>query len=189
MEESIRNKNRVTERTKNIFFWWVLFGGIIFSISIAYYRYFFRMSFPVFFETPCDPTTESCFLYECHPETEACSEDPRSNAYFYALQRMRAYQIKECTSVEECPEQVCSGGNLRCAKVFCDPETSDKERGFCFGPGMTKEEMQQYTLPPSEEVSPDEENVGEEGSEEETPANETGSNEGSEPAQNKPSPE
>jgi len=59
----------------------LLLSLLMILISSSYYKYIIKEDFILYAEVSCDPSFESCFIYECSEEDENCdSNDP--NQYY-----------------------------------------------------------------------------------------------------------
>jgi hypothetical protein len=106
----------------------ILFGAfsllIVLSVSASYYRYMVLHDYLVQAEVDCDPTYESCFVWECDPEEEECTGDPEEDTWYYKFAYRNAKNVPSCEQTSEtcdlftCPE----GGEEECREVLCSAD-------------------------------------------------------------------
>jgi hypothetical protein len=105
------------------------FSILIFSVIVAsfatmfvfsYEKYMVFSDYTLYAQVSCEPDTESCFVYECDPETETDCDPDEPYWYFKAVY-MYAPDAPQCTPTAEhdCPELACEPG-IRCEEVMCD---------------------------------------------------------------------
>jgi len=103
-------------------------------------------------EIDCDPEVESCFVWECDPESdvegEACTGDPEMDVWYYKYLTRKASDIPMCDEAawkedEECDPMTCMGEEEYCEETVCteedieagesctDPETFEYEEEEC----------------------------------------------------------
>ena len=105
----------------------ILFSIILASLaSLAYFsyqKYLVYDDFILYAQVTCDPELESCFIYECDPETEGGC-DVAEPYWYYKVIHMYAPDAPSCTPTAEadCPELVCEPG-IRCEEIVCDETT------------------------------------------------------------------
>jgi len=78
-------------------------------------------------EAPCDPYSESCFVYVCDPEAgEECTGDPEEDTSYYKVIHRNAKNIPLCDpNDEDCEALVCPVGEADCEISLCDPEMEE----------------------------------------------------------------
>jgi len=107
------------------------------SVGVTYYRYIVQKDFLVKYETPCEPSEEACFVYECDLEADECTGNPEEDTTYYSLMYRKAYNIPECdVEVEgDCDDAyVCPDGEEGCSVVTCTEETATAEEVTCSDP-------------------------------------------------------
>lgn len=109
----------------------IFFIGIIllvFGVTIfTYYKYVLAKEYKVTAQVPCDPTIESCFVYECDPENEECSDEDDPEPFFYAILQRKARFIPLCNpSQESCEVAQCEEDEVECKRVLCDHENDEQ---------------------------------------------------------------
>ncbi len=105
----------------------VLVALILVSVFATYYRIFVRHNYQILAEVSCDPTTESCFVYQCDSEAGECTGDPAEDTSYYKLLEKNASKMPVCDAeTEECPELVCAEGEINCSVRFCDAEAGEE---------------------------------------------------------------
>ena len=110
---------------------------VLSSIGVAYYRYMVQENFLVKYQTPCDPATEVCFVYECDSEADECTGDPEEDTTYYNLMYRLAKNIPACdVNVErDCDKAYsCPAGEDKCEMVVCNDDTSLEEEASCTNP-------------------------------------------------------
>lgn len=125
---------------KSKVFFLVFFSVIVGSMAVTYYRYMVVRDYIVQAETPCDPYTETCFMYVCDPSAdEECTGDPVEDTSYYKIIQRNAKNIPMCDpAAEECDALVCPAGEADCDIMMCDP-TQELE-GTCSDPIVYTEE-------------------------------------------------
>lgn len=118
----------------------VFFSIIVGSMATTYYRYMVVRDYIVRAETPCDPYTETCFVYVCDSSAdEECTGDPVEDTSYYKIIQRNAKNIPMCDpAAEECDALVCPAGEADCEMMMCDP-TQELE-GTCSDPVVYTEE-------------------------------------------------
>ena len=116
------------KKSKILFF---VFGSIVIaSFTISFMRYIVFQDYLVEMSIDCDPSRESCFVYECDPVEEECSEDPEEDIWYYKILEKKAYAFPECFSHGECYEEImCLPEERNCSVILCNPEEE-----MCYGP-------------------------------------------------------
>lgn len=115
-----------------------IFSRIIFSVVVSailslvvfsFYKYVILGDFVLYAQVSCDSETESCFVYECDPETEEWC-DAEEPYWYYKAVYMQTTDVPTCTPTLEndCPEIVCEPG-LRCEEVTCDETNVEEYQG------------------------------------------------------------
>lgn len=110
---------------------------VLSSIGVAYYRYMVQENFLVKYQTPCDPATEACFVYECDPEADECTGNPEEDTTYYNLMYRLAKNIPACdVNIEgDCDKAYsCPVGEEKCEIITCNNETSVAEESDCSDP-------------------------------------------------------
>ena len=116
---------------------------IVGSVVATYYRIFVRHDYQILMEVSYDPTTESCFVYQCDAETEECTGDPEEDTWYYKLLEKSASMMPVCDAeVEECPEPMCAEGEMNCSITYCDLEAGEE----CSNPEEFIEETESETI-------------------------------------------
>lgn len=102
----------------------VVFFTILFFCVLTYERVFLLRDYTVVGESSCDPTSESCFIYECDPQIEECTGDPEQDVWYYKQVEKVASSVSFCDPAitEECPELSCTFGEYGCKEIYCDPK-------------------------------------------------------------------
>lgn len=118
--------------------------GIVALISFValYIRLYVRQDFNLYAYVDCDPSVESCFIYECDPAYDDwCVEepqDPKENIWPYKFFFKSAKDTPKpedanCDPVnaQDCPPIECAAGDASC-EITCDPATDGPDA--CIGP-------------------------------------------------------
>ncbi|HBG33381.1 MAG TPA: hypothetical protein DDW82_06695 [Acholeplasmataceae bacterium] len=85
-------------------------------------------------EVDCDPTLETCFIYECDPEAEECTGNPEEDTSYFKKAKRVAANIPLCDPADElCQPFVCGEGEKDCEEILCTEETSE-EGDVCNNP-------------------------------------------------------
>ena len=118
---------------------WTFFLVIITVVVITFLKYFVLKDYIIQAEADCDPMTETCFIYECVPGTDAdCAddpEDPEAKLSYYKKVDKKAFLIPDCDPNDEnCDALNCQGlSEGDCSETLCSDET--KEEGIeCVDP-------------------------------------------------------
>lgn len=114
---------------KSKIFFWVLGILILAAISVTYWRIMLKRDYIIEAEADCDPTTETCFIYECDPSAEECTGNPDEDTSYYKLVRRNASKIPTCNpeADESCQPLVCGEGENDCEEILCTEETKAPE--------------------------------------------------------------
>lgn len=113
------------------------------SFIAIYIRTFIRQDFNLYAYVDCDPSFESCFVYECDPAWDDWCieepEDPRENIwpykfFFKSAKDTPRPEDANCDPIEaqDCPLIECAAGDTDC-EITCDPLTDGAD--VCIGPG------------------------------------------------------
>ncbi len=106
----------------------ILVGGIIFliglSLTASYYKYLVLQDYQVEMQIDCDPSTESCFVWECDPEVEdECTGIPEEDIWYYKYFYRNTSNIPQCDpESEDCEALTCSEDEEGCYEVTCHNE-------------------------------------------------------------------
>lgn len=99
---------------------------IVGAVLATYLRYIYFQDYVIELSVPCDPASESCFVYICDPEEEECTGNAEEDTSYYKLVARKAYNIPYCDqeSNEDCGEiYTCSGNEADCEIILCNEET------------------------------------------------------------------
>ncbi len=112
----------VSTNCKKSFFWLVFFlSAIALSVGLAFFRFIVLSDYTIRSQVDCDPYTEACFIYQCDPAAEVCSENPEENISFYKLLDRNARNIPRCNpSSEGCEALACPENEKGCTVKLCD---------------------------------------------------------------------
>jgi len=135
---------------------WVVAFMIAASVGVTFWRIMIKKDYIIEVEADCDPTLETCFIYECDPEAEECTGDPAEDTSYYKIIKRNAANIPLCDPADEnCEALVCPEGEAECEVILCNEETNEE--------GQVCNDPEQYVIDNSVE---DEEVECEEGDEE-----------------------
>lgn len=92
---------------------------------ITYYNIYILHNYTVYFEVPCDPNMDSCFVVDCNL---ASDENCVSNSFdYYKLIEKKASDARVCESEDfEC--LACKENEKKCRVILCDPQ---EEENIC----------------------------------------------------------
>jgi len=126
------------DKKSKIFF--VVFGVLIAaSVAVTYWRIMIKKDYIIEAQTDCDPATETCFVWECDPESEvegeACTGDPEADVWNYMIVRRNAGYIPLCDPEdEECEALVCGENEPECEYIYCTEENKEDQGVECSVP-------------------------------------------------------
>jgi hypothetical protein len=106
-------------------------------------KFYVFQDYLIYAETECDPSIESCFVYECDSTLEECTGNPEEDIYYYKLITKKASYIPVCDpNEEECEVLTCQPGEEGCEETSCTSELADEQEVYCSAPeDFTQEEM------------------------------------------------
>ncbi len=101
-------------RTGNIHLYLVV--CLILIIASRFFTYEIKKDFPIFSFAPCDPTTESCFMSICEPDSE-CDQIPYKKIETLALNTENCLlendcEVFSCENDPTCKSIECNVSNL-----------------------------------------------------------------------------
>jgi len=116
---------------KTKIFWLVMIVLIFSSVASAFYRYIIKKDYIIQAQIDCDPLEESCFVWECDPESdeegEACTGDEEVNLWTYKIINKNASRIVSCDQDDEdCEALFCGENEPDCGFVFCNEENKEE---------------------------------------------------------------
>jgi hypothetical protein len=159
MEEAEKNTPEITLDSKSKVFFVVLGLLIAGSVAVTCYKYMVKRDYIIQAATDCDPESETCFVWECDPESlvegEACTGVPDNDIWYYKNIERKANQMPLCDPNDEnCDALACEENNPDCQEILCNEENVPE--------GETCNNPEQYKIdnPPeedSEECAPDDE--------------------------------
>lgn len=115
--------NASDDKKHNIFLN-ILFFGVIVSIAVSFYNFYYKKNYDFYVETQCNPDEEICFYRDCENDPDIC---PPNNFTYYNQYIIKAKDFKFCDN-EDCG-RVCKSGEIHCVKVGCSLENI--ENGVC----------------------------------------------------------
>ncbi len=116
---------------KGLYYFFVLIFFILLVLSIAssYYKFQIAEDYVIESQVTCEPSQESCFMWQCDPETEGdCTGNPDEDIFYYKIAYRNAQNIS-CNDVDEC-DYLCEIGEKDCGEVLCDE--SNGEEAECY---------------------------------------------------------
>ncbi|QQR65170.1 hypothetical protein IPH92_01135 [Candidatus Kaiserbacteria bacterium] len=115
-------------RIKTKVFYGIFCALIMLSVSASYYRFMVLHDYIIQNEVDCDPTYESCFVWECDSDVEECTGNPDEDIWYYKIAYRNAKNIPACDAGEEaCDQFTCpEGGEAECNEVLCTPATLEE---------------------------------------------------------------
>lgn len=113
--------------TKTKIFWWVMGILIFLSFGLTFYRYMIKKDYLVQSQVDCDPYLETCFTWQCDPEStvegEMCTNDPEADVWYYKIIVKNASRVELCDANDEnCQALACEKDEPDCEFVFCNEE-------------------------------------------------------------------
>ncbi len=114
---------------------------ILISVGITYWRIMIKKDYVIESQIDCDPYSETCFIWECDPESniegEACAGDLEEDIWYYKIAKRNAMNIPLCDpNDEECDALTCDPALEKdCAIILCDEKTSVEQEAECNNPG------------------------------------------------------
>lgn len=106
---------------------WVFALLIAGSVGVTYWRIMIQKDYIIEAEADCDPTAETCFIYECDPEAEECTGNPEEDTSYYKIVRRNAANIPLCDPNDEnCEALTCPEGEAECETILCSEETAEE---------------------------------------------------------------
>lgn len=101
------------------------FSILTISCVLIYYRVFIAQDYLISAQVPCDPNTESCFVYVCDPQVEECGDF--SEEEYYKIIYKEAKNIAPCDiGATECLNKLaCSTNEQGCLYEVCDTNNTE----------------------------------------------------------------
>lgn len=99
---------------------------LLLSAGASYYRFMVIHDYVIVAEVDCDPTSESCFVWQCDPAVEGeCTGDPEADTWYYKIATRNAQHIPECDPEDEMCELFACEPNVEadCAITLCTEAT------------------------------------------------------------------
>ncbi|MCW1888632.1 MAG: hypothetical protein KIH67_003715 [Candidatus Moranbacteria bacterium] len=129
------------------------------SLVFSFYKFYIVRDYMVYGHTECDPSENTCFVYECDVASEDCTGDPEEDTEYYALIQKNASQIPTCDPhKEECEPLACASDEADCEVTFCDERAAAKEEVECSNPeDFQEEELEEEGMESEEDASENEE--------------------------------
>ncbi|MEI9966813.1 MAG: hypothetical protein WDN67_04240 [Candidatus Moraniibacteriota bacterium] len=105
------------------------------GIGFTYYKYVIERNYVVKLQTPCDPTTEICYVSYCDPEAEdaECTGNAEEDTTYYKILYRKAVNIPACEPALEgdCDKvYTCSEEEDACELISCDPSALEEGGGM-----------------------------------------------------------
>lgn len=103
--------------------------GVFYTLGATYYRFYIVRDYNLIAEIECDPSINSCFVWE----------DEDGEIWYYNLIEKKASNVSVCNPHrEECEELSCEDDEEGCEIIFCDVNDLD-EGEECIGPGLIED--------------------------------------------------
>jgi hypothetical protein len=127
---------------------------IVLAVSASYYKFVVLRDFVIEAQVDCDPTSESCFVWECDPGIEdECTGIEEDDTWYYKIAHRNAKNIPLCNTDDEtclpftCPDE----GEAQCDEILCSETTLIKYNleGACTNPIDFQDDI--YTETPAEQ--------------------------------------
>lgn len=100
---------------------------LILSSSASYYRFMVLNDYIVEAQVDCDPTLESCFVWECDPSVESeCTGNEEEDTWHFKYAYRNAGNIPECTDDTCSPFECSSANEADCSEVTCNEDSRQK---------------------------------------------------------------
>lgn len=129
------------ERSKFDKMFFKIFLFFIFgSVFLTFWRITISENYLIEAEIDCDPYSQSCFIWECDPnstiEGEACTGNPEEDTSYYGLVHRRANLIPLCDpkTDESCTALICKENEPDCEQIFCTEENKVLQETECSNP-------------------------------------------------------
>lgn len=125
---------------KTKIFFAIFFLLIAGSVALTYYRIMVKKDYIVENQIDCDPAAETCFIWECDPESdvegEACTGDPEADIWYYKIAYRNAGMIPLCDpNVDEtCDPWTCQERETDCGETLCDESNKEELGAECSDP-------------------------------------------------------
>lgn len=134
---------------------------ILGTLWYAFNRFYIERDYLISQEVSCDPGIENCFVWQCDPTTETCSEKEEDNIAYYKIIEKRAFNIPECTAEEQCEELHCEANEIDCVVTLCtnDGSGGGESEVLCSNDMVASEELEIMEEDGIEPESADEEPV------------------------------
>lgn len=104
-----------------------LFGIlIVLSVSASYYRFMVLHDYIIEAQVDCNPSSESCFVWECDPSIEGeCTGNPDKDTWYFKIAHRNAKNITACEEGDElCAPFSCPlEGEEECDEVLCNADS------------------------------------------------------------------
>ena len=107
----------------------ILFGVfvalIVLSVSASFYKFMVLQDYLVEAQVDCDPSVESCFVWECDATAEECTGNPEEDIWYFKLAFRNAKNIPLCEPLSDtCQQFECPAeGEVQCTEILCNAET------------------------------------------------------------------
>ena len=123
------------DKKSKIFF--IILGLLIAgSVGATYYRIIIKKDYIVEAQIDCDPAINSCFVWECDPESdvdgEKCTGDESVDIWYYSIVKRSASRIPLCNQEDpNCEALICEENEPECENIYCNNETKEEQGVEC----------------------------------------------------------
>ncbi len=118
---------------------------VLSSVAITVKKYYFDQDFLVRSYADCDPTEDPCFISQCNPDEEECSDIQEENLSYFKIYEKSAAMLPVCPYNDpQCTEFSCDPAQ-ECIEILCDATTAIEmsDTGSCSDPDIfSKEEIE-----------------------------------------------
>ncbi len=100
---------------------------IVLSVAASYYRFMILHDYIVEAQIDCDPSLESCFIWQCDPSVEGeCTGNTEEDIWYYKIAHRKATNMTGCaTDDTECQFTCSSNNESGCGAILCGNDSLD----------------------------------------------------------------
>ncbi len=101
--------------------WWIVFFALVIVLvaGMRYYDYVVKKNFLFDVAVECDPSSETCFVWDCDVNDPECDSTP------YKKVEILAQNSPKCLEEHSCENFSCDGLE-ECSVTTCSDETLDE---------------------------------------------------------------
>lgn len=113
----------MSKRSKTFFL--LLVTILIVSVFASYYRYYVNRDYLIEIQIDCDPSLESCFVWNCDSTIEGeCTGDQSNDIWYYKYFYRNAKNVPICNPSEEnCDVYTCQNNEENCYEKTCTDDS------------------------------------------------------------------